>query len=71
MAADYNTAETNFLKGIGGLVLLIIVLNFWNRTRLGHAVIYYVLVIIITGILLTQGTTIAGYIGHIADISGG
>ncbi len=55
---------------VAGFVLLMVLLMFANKTRLGHTIIYYSLLLLILSILLAEAPMYAALLGNL-KFSGG
>lgn len=67
-ASKPATVQGSTYAFLAGWVLLIVILMFVNRSRLGHVIIYYSLLLIILFILVTEYQQIAPLIGGIETI---
>jgi hypothetical protein len=68
VTVDKTTALNDTFKFVAGWILLITILMFANRTRLGHVIIYYTLILMILLILVTEYAQIAPMISGIQTI---
>ena len=66
VAPSQSTAGT--FGFVAGWILLIVILTFVNRTRIGHVLIYYSLLLIILLILVTEYTQIAPLLLNIETV---
>jgi hypothetical protein len=64
--APGSTAST--FQFIAGWLLLIVILTFINKSRVGHVIIYYSLLLIILLILVTEYTQLAPLLQGIQTI---
>ena len=60
--------ENGVFNWLVGWFLILLVLILFNKTRLGHVLIYYSLMLIILLILVTQYQTIVPYLSSISTI---
>lgn len=53
-AAQPANVELSTFRFVAGWILLIVLLTFANRTRLGHVILYYGLALMILFVLVTE-----------------
>jgi hypothetical protein len=51
---------------VAGFMLLIVMLTFANRTKIGHVIIYYSLLLMILTIVVTEAPAYAALLGNMA-----
>ncbi len=62
------TQEGNTFQFLAGWLLLIVILSLINKSRVGHVLIYYSLLLIILLILVTEYAQIAPLLSNIQSI---